>query len=909
MESFLSLAAREIFRETSIPLEEKIIVLPNKRAGIFLSKALVEEAGKPVLSPEIITIQDFIYKHSPWQKIEWLDLVFEFYQAYTDYFKNNKHNGEIKTFDEFIKWAPVVLKDFEELDRFLLSPESVFKYIADAKVLEKWNLENSDSRFIKEYKEYYISLGSLYEKLKERLYNRKQVYGGLSDRYLAENIENYISKYKENQIFFAGFNALTKAEEKIIHTLVDANKAQIFWDADTYYLQEGFEAGKFLRKQKRKRKEFQWIFEDYTHKKNIQIIETNGPNAQINVLGHIMETQVINPDKTAVILNENSLLFPLLNNLPNKIDSFNITLGIPVSDTPLIQIFHLLNRLLLDREVYNKYKTEHLIEWFQSPLIAEQIEKNNPEQIDRIVRKIINLNTKFIAPGIINDLCSEYGGFSCKIFKRNSQPNKVLKLYKEVLEEFLERNLNPTDKIALQKLDTVIDSIIEFQDSSKVIQSFKTLELIFKKLLAKEQIYFEGEPLEGLQVMGLLETRLLDFEHIIMLGVNEGILPKGKNEQSIIPFDIKIDLGLPTHRDQNAIMAYYFYRSIQRAKNISLLYNGKEKGLSSGELSRFALQLINELPQYNSETKISKLSYSPEAGTLEENKIIEKNDYILKKLHSKAKNHGFSPTTLSRYINDPVDFLKKDILKLEEEEEIMEGISAKDIGTIIHDTLEELYTPYLQSFLTEENIKTIREKYKKIAKKHLDKKISLLKDLDGKKHIAFQVILKNINDIISIDEKLIREKKTIELLALESKFTSTLDIRNISVQILGKLDRIDKVNGQLRIIDYKTGNIKPENLRLNKIKDEKDFTVLLEKPELNKVFQLLLYSWLYNNQNEDFIPLTAGIISSRKYHSGIHSLFINKQNLLDEEILKNFEKVLISLLEEILNPEIDFIKK
>ncbi len=909
MTSFLGLVAQEILKEKHIPLEEKIIVLPNKRAGIFLSKALVEQAGKPIISPEIITIQDFILKHSKWEKIEWLDLIFEFYQAYKDFYTSINKASLIKNFDEFIKWAPVVLKDFEELDRFLLNPENVFGYISDAKVLEKWNLENSESAFIKDYKNYYASLSGLYQTLKKRLYERKQVYSGLNERYLAENIEKKLSLFTDYQIIFAGFNALTKAEEKIIYTLIENNKAKIFWDADKYYLQKGFEAGKFLKKQKQKTVDFKWIFDHFSHEKEIEIIETNGQIAQVSAVHQLLKKELQYPEKTALILNENKLLFPLLDYLPAEIASFNITIGIPVADIPVAQIFHQINHLALDLEIYHKFKAEHLLEWFLSPFLIKVFQDVTEKEKTKIIEGIIGYHSKLISPVYIQNLSKNSGGWLHKILGITPDPAQLIRLYREIISFLSQKKLKITDQIALQKLDGIFESIGLFQNSTKSIQSIKTLDLIFKSLLSKEQIYFEGEPLEGLQVLGLLETRLLDFDHIIMTGVNEGVLPKGKTDQSIIPFDIKLELGLPTHRDQNAIMSYYFYRILQRAKKISLIYNNNESGLNSGEISRFALQIKNELPKYNPSVEIKESIYAPNIYSPYEIKSIPKSSYILKKLKEKAQqNKGYSPTALTNYVRDPIQFLKNTILKLEEEEELTEGISAKDIGTIIHNSLEELYTPYLNKYLSLNDLKHIKTKYKSIAKKHLDINIHVAHELYGKKHIAFQVIKKNIEDIINIDEALLKENKEIQILELEKELRYPIKIKEEEVYIVGKVDRIDKVDGQLRIIDYKTGDVKPQYLNLKINPDDEIFTDLLENPNYAKIFQLLLYSWLYHKTNHTE-NLTAGIISSRKFRTGMHQISFDKEERISNEIIMTFEKTLIRLLEEIFDPEKAFEKK
>jgi hypothetical protein len=911
MTTFLRKTAHEILKDNHIPLEEKIIVLPNKRAGIFLSKALVDISGKPIISPEIITIQDFVSKYSPWEKMDWLELVFTFYQAYTHYYQSINKPKQIKDFDEFIKWAPIVLNDFEELDRFLLDPKKVFHYISEAKVLEKWNLENANSKFIHDFKDYFSSLYGLYKSLRNKLIEKKQAYTGMNYRYLAENITEIINKFSQNQIYFAGFNALTKAEEIIIDGLVSNNKAKIFWDTDDYYLQKNFEAGKFLRNYKKKSSEFNWTFNNYREEKNIEIINADGQMAQMKILSDILKKNQYSIDQTAVILNENTLLFPLLDSLPENIKSLNITLGIPVSDIPLIQIFNQINQLFIDIELYGKYKVEHILELLHSPIFSNQLNEISPKQKDYIIDQTVKYGSILIDEKFIKNLTADLSGIFKLIFDTPHTVPGLIHLYINIIDQLQNKDLELTEKIALQKLEEVISQIKEFQDTTQTISSIKTLDLIFKKLLSKEQIYFEGEPLEGLQILGLLETRLLDFDHIIMTSVNEGIIPKGKNDQSIIPFDIKLELGLPTHRDQTSIMAYYFYRILQRAKKISLIYNSNESGFVSGELSRFALQLKNELPSYNSKVNINEISYKTHSKVLDLKEEIEKTPYIMKKLRERAsREKGLGPTSLTRYIYDPISFIKQNILKLEEEEEIIEGVSPRIMGIVIHNTLEKLYTPYIGKIITKQDLKNIKGKYKKIALDYFNKEISGSGQLHGQKHIAFEVIQKNINDIINIDNKLVNEGKEIEIIGLEKKFKSSLQIKNGKIYIVGLVDRIDKVDGKLRIVDYKTGNVKAQDLSVSDKLYKGDFHFLLKEEKYDKLFQLLTYAWLFQKQNPDkHSHFTAGIISSRKYRAGLHEIKINGMNQIPFETLKEFEKSLLLLLEEIFDPSLPFKQK
>ncbi len=908
MRAFLDLLAQEILQEQSP--KDFTIILPNKRAGIFLSKALVNIAGKPIISPDIIDINEFINRLSPWENIEGLELIFEFYQTYKAFYSEQK-NFEVKSFDEFIKWGPIILRDFDEIDKFLLNPVSVFNYLSEAKALEQWNLENSTSEFIKEYKAYFSSLAGLHQMLNKNLATKKLAYNGMKYRYVADNIAE-ISKQIHTPVIFAGFNALTKAEEKIFTYLLQHHSAKIFWDADEYYMRAGFEAGNSMRENKKKFHGFQWIGKYFEQPKNIEIIEVSGKTAQMEVVAELLyQKNKTHPDtdwtQTAVVLNENDLLFPLLNTLPETLDAVNLSLGIPLNDLPPTQIFIRLSQLLSDYEQYGKYKAVSLLEFLRSPYLNRLLSADEQKETEFLVEKIFQYGSKLIPRDFILQNLKQKA-IIYKSFTSTSTIDETLKSFLSINDFLSTKKLKLTDRISLMKLEKIIKQIIDFQDRTQIITSYKSLVLIFKNLLSHEQLFFEGEPLQGLQVLGLLETRLLDFEHLIITSMNEGILPKGKTHQSLIPFDIKIELGLPTHRNQTSIMAYHFYRLLQRAKNIQLIYNTTSKGLNTGEASRFVLQLQQELKAYQPQTQIKVISYQSSASLTTSTEFIPKTDELMKKLYEKAKS-GISPSFLDAYIYDPYEFVKTRLLELEAENELIEGIPVNIFGTIVHDTLKDLYKKHEGQFLTLSDIKEFKQKYKDIATHHFNKQTDSAGQDTGKKHIALHIVKKNVSDIIQMDENLLKNGNQLQIMEIEKKLTSDIRIKNLNVKIKGFVDRIDKLNGQLRIIDYKTGNVDNKDLQYNQYSDNLD--ILLEDSKKRKIFQVLTYIWLYKQSGfiADGESTIGGIISTRKYRQGLYSIGIGKEKYINDEILNSFEKTLKKLLEEIFDKEINFERK
>ena len=906
METFLEKLAKELIK--SEKLFEKTIILPNKRAGIFLQKELSELSTKPILSPKIITIEDFIQQNSPWQNIDWLNLVFIFYEAYQDYYTNNKIIDYIKSFDEFVKWAPIVLRDFEDIDKFLLNPKQVFNYLSEVKILEQWNLENSNSKFIKEYQIYFKSLYGLYQALNDKLKNKNLAYKGLMYRYVAENIDEISRKYNENQIVFAGFNALTKAEEKIFKNLSERQIANVYYDADKYYMQKHFEAGTFLREHKRKSTNFKWETDNFHSNKEIEIIQVTGKTAQMRIVSQIISDKIkSNPEQnlteTAVVLNENNLLFPLLDSLPENIDAINITLGLPITDLPVIQIFTQISKLYFDYEQYGKFKAQNIFEILDSPYLIAYFSDDEIKAKDKLKNRILKFGSKLIPSVYIKNKIDDLPELLQDIFSIKPKVDDLLKLFSKLTEIIIDKNIPKTDKIALLKLENIFAQINEFNNKTKVVNNIKTLSLIISKLLAGENLFFEGKPLEGLQVMGLLETRLLDFEHIILTSVNENILPIGKKEQSLIPFDIKVELGLPTYKNQTAIMAYHFYRLLQRAKKITLIYDNDISGLNSGEASRFITQIQNELPAYHSGISIVEKQLKSGSSLIDNDSVIEKTDKVLALLDERAES-GWSPSTLDTYIMDPIQFVKSRLLKLTEEEELIEGIPANVFGTIVHNTLEKLYKKHQGNFLKLDDLVEMQKSYQKIAKEYFYKEVKTDFQLTGKKHIALAVIFKNINDIIEMDKKIIKANKKLKIIDLEVYLEHFIQLNGKKIKLKGYVDRIDELNGQLRIIDYKTGNVKQEDLTIKKY--DNNLSMIIEKISFRKIFQVLTYIWLYSKNNKITQPISGGIISSRKYRQGIYPISFNNDINISQDIIDEYERVLLILLEKIYNADVSF---
>jgi hypothetical protein len=452
----------------------------------------------------------------------------------------------------------------------------------------------------------------------------------------------------------------------------------------------------------------------------------------------------------------------------------------------------------------------------------------------------------------------------------------------------------------------ITNQVEEHFKNYNFIVNLKSLKSLFFELLSSETLDFRGNPTQGLQIMGMLESRVLDFETVIITSVNEGILPSGKSNNSFIPYDVKQEFGLPTYKEKDAIYTYHFYRLLQRAKNVYLIYNTEPDVLEGGEKSRFINQLLTDenINQHVTHT-IAAPSIRPNK---EKDNSVIKSPLLLKELKLLAYK-GFSPTSLSNYIRNPLDFYRKSILRINTADEVEESIALNTFGTIIHDSLEDLYRPFIGQVLSSESLSSLKNKAPVAIEKNFAKSNPTVDLSKGRNLIIYNVIIKYLNDFI--DNEIAQVKKhEIKLLGVEESLKIQLDIPELDFPIIlkGKIDRIDMIDGQLRIIDYKTGNVSSSEIEII------DWDELLVDKKYNKASQLLCYALMYRNSGNTS-SIEAGIISIKKLSSGLlrfatkSSQRGSKNYLIDNEVLSMFQVQLKKLILEIFNPDIPFIEK
>ena len=918
MNTFLDKTAQHLIDNYPDNLSNLCVVLPNKRAGLFLKQHLSQKIEQPIWLPEIIGTEALIEQLSEMKVVDNVIQLFELYEVYQKTTKNPE------PFEEFSNWGQILLHDFNEIDRYLVPTSSFFKHINEARAIEVWNVGDKEiTDFQSQYLKFWKQLGTLYTRLGNHLKAKKMAYQGMAYRTVAEELEanptQFIAqKIKWDKVIFVGFNALNKAEEVLIAELKKAQKCEILFDADNYYLEDKMqESGAFLRKMKQKDifEPFNWITNKFkTQQKEISIFGISQNIGQAKFLSSILNTidDTKNYTDTAVVLADENLLIPVLQSIPKKIEHINVTMGYPLKNTPINNFFETYFLTLVNAERYGKkealtYHHKDLLKLFQLPFSFVLFGKEN---CNTIQQHLIKNNWIFINKEKlqwINDLIESPFPTSYTVKNTLLQTLRFIETGKHHFIAI--KNENEKSSLELEYLfqfAKLFNQMIDLTSKHPYIESSKGFYMLYQQILNSFSIDLYGEPLKGLQVLGMLETRNIDFKNIILLSANEGILPAGKTFNSFIPYDIKKDdaYNLPTHKEKDAIYAYHFYRLIQNAENINIVYNTETSEFGgSGEQSRFVTQIEHELSQYNN-IKINKqlVTYKPlnKKTSVHE---IEKTTAIIEKLTA-LFSHGISPTAITTYINCPLNFYYQYVLNVREQDGIVEVIDPSLFGTFLHNSLEVLYQPYVKKNITTIDLKKMLPLINEVVK-NVFLEVYNAKELSyGKNLLTLNIVQKYITTFIKNEIEWVKTlKKSLYIVSVEEKLSATIEVNNIAVKLRGKADRIDGIGNEVRIIDYKTGTVGNAEVKTTGIID-------LESPKKNKAFQLMMYALMYGkNHDTTTTSITSGIISFKKLSNGYMPFSVGKNNLVDDDVLMQFEDLLIHIIQEILDPNIPFKHK
>jgi len=888
---FLNKIIHELLSQNS-DLSEFNIVLPGKRPIVFIRQILEDHHYSGFL-PSFFTIEELVDQIADKQPIQGISLwLFAF-----DVYKSLRliPNDD---FAEFLKWFPTLQKDWDDILKFSESDQAVLEYMFDEERIKEWaqDLGEDDDVPRKKFLNFWQNMNVFLPVLKQKLQEKNWATSGMIHETAKKKIVDFAKNTKGNFVF-CGFNAFTPVEEKLVRSLLQWDKAQCFFQADRYYFDdERQEAGKFLRNHKTWKeftdiRAFRWIEDDFNQPKNIKVYEVSGNITQTKVLPEIFkEIENKTYSNTAVVLLDENLL-PASLDVMYDVRNLNITMGFPLKNlsfsNAVKQLFYLQKQLEKNKSSYYYRDIFPILE--ELPKSAE-----DEEIIARFRSQIEERNIVYISKKLLHELLS---GLSYYNLLQKAESTNV----------YLDSLILFCQEVKWLDIDDIqYENVSHFENAFKVIKNqlspyhfeikMETLEILINQHINSESIDFQGEPLRGLQIMGLLETRLLNFENVIMLSVNEGKLPLGNSQNTYIPFDIRRFFDMHTFLENDSIYAYHFYRLIQDSENVHLLFNALSSGVNTGEKSRFITQIEME-SSHPIEHLIIENSSEP---ILTKPIEISKTDIVLERLQKWKEK--VSASHLTSYLYNPIDFYLSKILRTSENDEIEEELSIKNYGNLVHYTLQEVYEVLKGKVLKENDLKQSI----KAIDHYIEKAIDKLKHQPefyekGMNYIHRAIAKKVIENILTYDLDLVKDGNSLEILDIEKRFEN-VDFYledNDKISFFGFIDRIDRLNGTLRIIDYKTAKIKNLIVKLDAENTDEYFF----NSDRKQALQLCIYQYVVQNLPEFWgLPIETGIWSFAEAKKGVVSLQFEKGDI--DDAMKSVK----SLIREILNPDVNFIE-
>lgn len=898
METFLDLVAKNIYELYGNDLSRIAIIFPNRRARLFFNESLIKLTDKPIWSPAYISVKDLFQEWSPYKLGDPIELICRLYRVFRNATKSNE------TLDSFYFWGQLLISDFDDVDKNLVNANQLFGNLKDLQDLADNSFldpeqEEAIQHFFTNFsieketklKEKFISLwnvlGNIYNDFKKELADNNIAYEGMMYRDVIEHID--ANKLKYDKYVFVGFNVLNKVEHRLFDFLRDSNKALFYWDYDIYYTNDKMkEAGRFILRdiqdfgQDLQEGDFNNIAK--TDKK-ITFIAASTENAQARYLPgwinkYVIENKGQKASECAIVLCNESLLLPVLHSLPDATAEVNITMGYPLMQTP---VYSLISALMDLQTSYSDnrytYQTVHTV--LQHPYV-QRIAKNAATDIDKKFTKNNKFYPKPEELSVDNDFMKTI--FTPVGTKNENVCEYLLKVINYIANSYRNEKQgsyvsNQLYSESLFQAYTIINRMYSLVTEGLLDISTVMFRHLLEQLLAATNIPFHGEPAVGLQIMGVLETRNLDFKHLVMLSLNEGQLPKSSSGASFIPYNLRKAFGMTLIEQKDSIYAYYFYRLIQRAETVTLLYNNSTEGTNAREMSRFMLQMLVEWPG-----KIEKHSLESKQSILKVDKIsIKKTDEIINRLvkrftgkNNKGNDNVLSPSALNTYLNCQLKFYLSYVAGLKPEDEVTTDIDNAMFGTIFHKTAENIYKSFDGRLINKFDLETLLKVPNKISQEvdnsfkteffKIDPKEK--SEYNGTQRINRKAIEMYIHQLLQIDLRNVPFKVIGTESPVNDSFIVTLDAdKQINITVGGTIDRINEKEGTVQLIDYKTGGtpLKAKDLESLFTPDEKRpgyilqimlyADLLLRKGKAQHVTPSLLY--IHRAANEDYSPIVS----------------------------------------------------
>lgn len=939
MESFLKLVAADLYKHTEGNLAHTAVVFPNKRAGLFFNEYLAQESDSPIWSPAYVSISELFRSLSPWEVGDPVKLVCELYKIF------RRETQSTETLDDFYFWGEMLISDFDDADKNRVDTDKLFSNLQDLRnIMDDYTfIDDEQEEAIRQFfqnfsierrtalKERFISLwdvlGNIYKGFRESLASQNIAYEGMMYRHVIEHLD--VDKLPYEKYIFVGFNVLNKVEHTLFTQLKDAGKAVFYWDYDEFYMKENrqavtHEAGEFIRRNLR---DFPSplsgeLFKNLSKPKEVHYIASSTENAQARYLPQWIRNNLTTPEKeTAVVLCNEALLQPVLHSLPAEVKHVNITMGFPLSQTPVYSF--LIALLELHTHGFN-FKSGRYT--FQSvvTLLKHPYTRQLTGQAELLEKELTRNNRFYPLPGELGK-----DEFLTRLFTPLSGNLNLCIRLSETLQQvagIYQANTSGTEdtdafnqlyRESLFKAYTTINRFRTLIEEDELTVQSETFRRLLVKVLSATNIPFHGEPAIGMQVMGVLETRNLDFRHLVLLSVNEGQLPKSGGDSSFIPYNLRKAFGMTTIEHKIAVYAYYFYRLLQRAERITLIYNTSSDGLNRGEWSRFMLQFLIEWP-HPITRQFLEAGQSPQGTS---SITVEKTPDVMRQMQSlfdvranpKAK---FSPSALNYYLDCPLKFYYRYVAGLSAPDEVSAEIDSATFGSIFHYAAEHIYKDLTThgKVINKEALETLLRNEVKLQD-YVDTAFKKLffnvpqnekPEYNGVQLINSAVIARYLKQLLQNDLRY----APFTFIASEMEVDEPIDIQTpkgvIKSRIGGIIDRMDSKDGTLRIVDYKTGGDADTPPHVESL-------FIPDKKRSNYVFQTFLYAAIMCRK-QPTMKIAPALLYIHRAATETYSPVIQMgESRKPKEAVEDFSKYekeyrerLQGLLEEIFNPEKSF---
>ena len=939
MESFLKLVAADLYKHTKGNLAHTAVVFPNKRAGLFFNEYLAQESDSPIWSPAYVSISELFRSLSPWEVGDPVKLVCELYKIF------RRETQSTETLDDFYFWGEMLISDFDDADKNKVDTDKLFSNLQDLRnIMDDYTfIDDEQEEAIRQFfqnfsierrtalKERFISLwnvlGNIYKGFRESLASQNIAYEGMMYRHVIEHLD--VDKLPYEKYVFVGFNVLNKVEHTLFTQLKDAGKAVFYWDYDEFYMKENrqavtHEAGEFIRRNLR---DFPSplsgeLFKNLSKPKEVHYIASSTENAQARYLPQWIRNNLTTPEKeTAVVLCNEALLQPVLHSLPAEVKHVNITMGFPLSQTPVYSF--LIALLELHTHGFN-FKSGRYT--FQSvvTLLKHPYTRQLTGQAELLEKELTRNNRFYPLPGelgkdeFLTRLFTPLSGNLNLCIRLSETLQQVASIYQANTSGTEDTDaFNQLYRESLFKAYTTINRFRTLIEEDELTVQSETFRRLLVKVLSATNIPFHGEPAIGMQVMGVLETRNLDFRHLVLLSVNEGQLPKSGGDSSFIPYNLRKAFGMTTIEHKIAVYAYYFYRLLQRAERITLMYNTSSDGLNRGEWSRFMLQFLIEWP-HPITRQFLEAGQSPQ-GTSPI--TVEKTPDVMRRMQSlfdvranpKAK---FSPSALNYYLDCPLKFYYRYVAGLSAPDEVSAEIDSATFGSIFHYAAEHIYKDLTThgKVINKEALETLLRNEVKLQD-YVDTAFKKLffnvpqnekPEYNGIQLINSAVIARYLKQLLQNDLRY----APFTFIASEMEVDEPIDIQTpkgvIKSRIGGIIDRMDSKDGTLRIVDYKTGGDADTPPHVESL-------FIPDKKRSNYVFQTFLYAAIMCRK-QPTMKIAPALLYIHRAATETYSPVIQMgEPRKPKEAVEDFSKYekeyrerLQRLLEEIFNPEKSF---